>query len=82
MSVRIKFIFDRDEKGIEEGRFEHYSASIPRVGETVWFAEEAHVPAWRVEWVRHVFGRRGGDLVEIKLNRWTSAMRAGARVET
>lgn len=70
MSVRIHFIFSRDEKGIEEGRYDHSAQAIPRVGEVVWFTEEAHVPAWRVEWVRHVFGRRGGDLAEVKLERW------------
>jgi hypothetical protein len=69
MTVRIKFILPRDEKDIEEVKFEHSAQAIPRVGEIVWFTEEAHLPAWRVEWVRHVFGRRGGHLAEIKLER-------------
>ena len=69
MSHRIKFIFDRDEKSIEEGRYETSAQAIPRKGEVVWFTEEAHLPAWRVLWVRHVFGRRGGDLAEVRLER-------------
>ena len=69
MNMRIKFILPADEKQIEEVRYEHSAQAIPRVGETVWFTEEAHLPAWRVEWVRHVFGKRGGHLAEVKLLR-------------
>ena len=70
MSVQIKFILPRGEKEIEEARYEHSAQALPREGEIVWFTtEEAHLPAWRVEWVRHVFGRRGGPLAEVKLER-------------
>ena len=69
MTVRIKFILPADETKIEEASYEHSAQAIPREGEIVWFTEEAHLPAWRVEWVRHVFGRRGGHLAEIKLER-------------
>ncbi len=69
MSIRIKFIFDRDEKGVEEARYEHSAQAIPRQGEIVWFTEMHHVPAWQVEWVRHVFGKRG-HMAEVKLERY------------
>jgi len=69
MSVRIKFILDRDEKKIAEVDFEHSALVVPRKGEIIWFDEEPHNPAWEVEWIRHVFGKRGGDLVEVKLMR-------------
>lgn len=70
MSVRVKFILDRDEDYFETVAIETSMQAVPRAGEVVWFTEEAHVPAWRVEWVRHVIGIRGGDLVEIKIQRW------------
>ena len=69
MSVRIKFILPADEKQIEEAKYETSAQALPRQGEIVWFTEEAHLPAWRVEWVRHVFGRRGGQHAEDKLER-------------
>ena len=68
MSTRIKFILPADEKDIEEVRFEHSAQAVPREGEIVWFTEEAHFPAWRVDWVRHVFGKRG-HMAEVKLQR-------------
>lgn len=69
MSTRIKFIIGRDEKGIEEMRYVQLLAGVPRVGETVWFEDETHLPAWRVEWVRWIVGGHGPAAVEIKLER-------------